>query len=66
MRIRINGTEKELPDSFNLRDTVTRFCKDARHVIAELNGTIIRQDNWDNSPLREGDTLELVNFVGGG
>jgi sulfur carrier protein len=35
-------------------------------LIVELNGEIIRQEHWPQLQLREGDRLELLNFVGGG
>ena len=35
-------------------------------LIVELNGEIIRQERWSQVQLREGDRLELLNFVGGG
>jgi hypothetical protein len=27
---------------------------------------IVKQDNWDNYILKDGDKLELLDFVGGG
>ncbi len=35
-------------------------------VVAEVNGVIVARENFAHSSLRDGDTIELVRFVGGG
>lgn len=35
-------------------------------VVAEVNGDIIKRDNFAGHALADGDTVELVRFVGGG
>ena len=66
MKVRINGLEKEFPASLNLKTIVGQFCKDTRHVIAEVNGDIVKSAQWEEKNLKSGDSIELVNFVGGG
>lgn len=66
MRITLNGKEKELNSSLSLKETVAQFREDTRHVIAEVNGEIIRTPQWENTPIKEGDSIELVSLVGGG
>ncbi len=66
MKLTINGTLKELPSALPLTAVVAQFCKNPKHVIAELNGTIIAAGDWDKTTLKEADTIELVTFVGGG
>ena len=66
MKLIINGTSKDFSSVKNLTEIVNSFCKESRHVIAELNGSIIPSDQWAKISLKDGDTLELVTFVGGG
>ena len=66
MNITINGTAQQLTSAKNLSDIVSTFCKQPKHVITELNGTIIPSDQWAGTALQDGDALELVTFVGGG
>ena len=66
MNIIINGTSKQLNQGQNLTDIVSAFCKQPKHVITELNGTIIPPASWPQTSLKDGDALELVTFVGGG
>ncbi len=35
-------------------------------LIVEVNSELIKKENWSKTVIREGDTLELLNFVGGG
>lgn len=35
-------------------------------LVVELNGKIIKQDEWHKVRLENNDVLELLNFVGGG
>ena len=66
MKITINGTLKNLTANSQLSDIVTQFCSKPKSIITEVNGRIIPSNDWSNTPLREGDTVELVAFVGGG
>jgi len=66
MKIILNGREQQVPDGANVLKMVEQFCQDTAPVIAEINGQIIRRPFWERSVLEEGDTVELVCFVGGG
>ncbi len=66
MKIILNGQPKELTSKLNLKDLIGQFCKDTRHVIAEVNGDIVKAATWEQRHINDGDTVELVNFVGGG
>ena len=55
MRIIINGKEETIVSSTNLRNLIEQFCKDQRHVIAELNGAIVRNPEWDKYNLKDGE-----------
>ena len=35
-------------------------------IIVEQNGTILDKASYEESPVEDGDTLELIQFVGGG
>ena len=67
MKLQINGEEKSfdlpMPTVAALIDTLS--MKPDR-VAVELNREIVPRDRWSASPLKEGDRLEIVHFVGGG
>lgn len=62
----VNGKELEIPKNSSLEHLVLRFTPKPEHVIAEVNGKIVPQMNWETIPLNENDKIELVTFVGGG
>lgn len=66
MKITLNGQIKEFLQTPNLENIVEQFCKNKNPVIAELNGEIIKNPRWEETIIKEGDTIELVSFVGGG
>jgi sulfur carrier protein len=66
VNITINGTSQQITSAKNLSEIVGTFCKQSKHVITELNGTIVPSDHWAQTSLQDGDALELVTFVGGG
>ncbi len=66
MHITLNGQRKEILSSQNLREVVGRFSPSSAVLIAEVNGTIVKKTQWDAVNVNDGDTIELVSFVGGG
>jgi len=66
MQITVNGQKKVIENPLSLKNTINTFCSNPVHGVAELNGQIIKKHLWQETPLNEGDALELVTFVGGG
>ena len=66
MRIQINGEPREVADETTLAQLVSILQLKPEQIAIELNRTVVRRADWSNAFLREGDTLEIVHFVGGG
>jgi thiamine biosynthesis protein ThiS len=66
MKITLNGQIKEFNHAFTLLSLIAHLGKDKTPVVAEVNGEIIKTPHWEKTVLKEGDTVELVGFVGGG
>ena len=66
MKIIINGQTKELTSAANLKDVIAQFGKESGRIISEVNGNIIKSSQWQDTPVKDGDTIELVTLVGGG
>jgi sulfur carrier protein len=65
----LNGQSRiftTLPDSPNLEDLVRELGLKTDRVAVEHNGAIAPRAQWSETPLSEGDKLEIVHFVGGG
>jgi sulfur carrier protein len=66
IRITVNGEPREFPDGLSLGGVLEHFALDPRAVVVELNRAIVRRAVLDQTPVRAGDTIEIVHFVGGG
>ena len=62
----VNGEPRRLLAPATLSDLLANLGLDPRLVVVELNREIIRRPRLGEVPLREGDQVELVHFVGGG
>ena len=65
MTVTVNGEARELPDGETLRALVARFNLVPEKVAIEWNRRLARVDKYD-LPLKDGDEVEIVTFVGGG
>ena len=66
VKILINGEEKDLPGSISVSDLLDRFELPSQRVAIELNKNVIRKRDWSETPVNDGDRIEVVHFVGGG
>ena len=66
VRIRVNGTERRLPDGTSVRDLLAILEVSTPRVAVERNREILPKASYGSTPLEEGDELEVVEFVGGG
>lgn len=65
IEIRINGRQ-ERRTACSIAELVAGRGLAAGSLIVEHNGRIVRQEEWAEVMLGQGDVLELLNFVGGG
>jgi thiamine biosynthesis protein ThiS len=61
----LNGESRELEDGTTLRQLVEQLSLSPEKVAIELNHRLARGDRLDQ-PLKAGDAIEIVTFVGGG
>ena len=66
MKIRINGEEKQVKEGVDLVRLLDELGIRPARVVVELNREIVGRDAYGSTPIKEGDVLEIVHFVGGG
>jgi sulfur carrier protein len=66
LTIRVNGDPLELPGELTILQLLEQLQIDPRLVAVEHNLTIIKRDRYETTNVRDGDEVEIVNFVGGG
>lgn len=65
MTITVNGESRDLPEGETVRALVARYNLKPEKVAIELNRRLLRGEKYD-TPLNDGDEVEIVTFVGGG
>jgi sulfur carrier protein len=65
MNLTING-EPQASSAETLAALVEGLGMKQDRVAIELNREIVPRDQWPQTPLHDGDRLEIVHFVGGG
>jgi len=66
MQITVNGRPKELTAATSVAGLLEALELDSARVAVELNREILPRDRFADRLLADGDTLEIVQFVGGG
>jgi sulfur carrier protein len=66
LRITLNGDPFDLDQPLSVAELLGRLAIDPRRVAVEHNLKIIKRQTFPETIVREGDTVEIVNFVGGG
>ena len=66
MKLMINGEIKEFKDEKTLYDVLKALNIEDKVMAAALNMEIVKQAEWKSRALKDGDRLELLDFVGGG
>jgi sulfur carrier protein len=67
MNLTINGETQTVPETVhNVQLLLEHLHLQDRIVVVEVNRTILQKEQHLDMNLCEGDTIELVHFVGGG
>lgn len=66
MKLIINGETKEFSEGTSLQSVITSLEVEDKVMAAAVNMQIVKKDEWVNHILTNNDTLELLQFVGGG
>ena len=66
IRVQVNGKEREFSEGLTVRTLLEALELHPGMVVVELNREILERDTYGEVDVSEGDTLELVHFVGGG
>jgi sulfur carrier protein len=66
LQITLNGETHEVAGPLTVNELLARLEIDGRRVAVEHNLVVLKRDAFDVTMVREGDEIEIVNFVGGG
>jgi thiamine biosynthesis protein ThiS len=67
LQVEINGEIRQLNyNQIVLAELVRELALAPQRIAVEVNKRIVRRDEWEKTPINEGDRIEIVHFVGGG
>jgi sulfur carrier protein len=66
MKLTLNGREREMAEVSTVDELIRAVSLDPRFVIVERNGEPVARKRYANTPVADGDRLELVRAVAGG
>ena len=71
MKITLNGLPYEIDDeknkmSFSVEDLLIKLKLEPSAVAVELNGMIIKRQDYGATPVSDGDKVEIIRFMSGG
>jgi sulfur carrier protein len=64
--ITVNGRQEAVEAGTTLGGYLAGRGIDPAVAVVEINGTIVRKEDYGAVPFRKNDTVEILRFVGGG
>lgn len=66
MELLINGKKETINDEIILDDYIKSKVTNPDNVVIEYNHEIVTRDKWKEILIKDGDSIEILSFVGGG
>ena len=66
IEIVVNGVPRDVPDGVSLVELLEHLGIIPDRVAIELNGSIVKKQDWAITLIKPAANLEIVQFVGGG
>ena len=66
MIITLNGEKKTVPDNVSVLGLLEFLKIQQQRVAVELNLEIVKKNTYPTMVLKDGDSVEIVSFMGGG
>ena len=66
MKATINGEARELPDGMTVSALLALLGAPRSGIAVARNDEVVRRSEYDTSPVREGDAIEIIKAVAGG
>lgn len=64
--IKFNGENKKIQENFTIQDFLQCNNIDLNAIVIEHNFNIVKSTKFNDIILQEGDSIEILKFVGGG
>lgn len=66
--LRVNGEPREVPDALTVRALLAHLGRDPDQsgVAVAVGDRVVRRAEWDETPVRDGDRVEIITAAQGG
>lgn len=64
--VQLNGAQREVPAGLSVLALLQHLEIPRENVAVELNRRVVRRAMQAETPIEDGDRIEIVRFVGGG
>jgi len=65
MKLNINGKER-IAEVNTLKELIFELRMDKNMLYIQINGSLVKKDEYKNKLLKENDNIEIISAVGGG
>lgn len=66
MKLTVNGNEMEFVENISVQGMLDTMNNQNKMIVIEKNLEIIPKEKFFETILKEGDSIEIISFVGGG
>jgi sulfur carrier protein len=67
MRVTVNGEIREIPGGHTVQDLLDAIgLEDGRGVAVAVGGEVVPRSDWESTPLKEDQKIEILRAVQGG
>jgi thiamine biosynthesis protein ThiS len=66
MKLIVNGEARQVADAIPLAKLVEELRLTPGRLACEVNGAVVRRVDYATTSLSDGDTVEIVQMIGGG
>jgi sulfur carrier protein len=66
MRLTVNGAPTEVDQEVTVAALIATLTDQRRRVAVAVNGEVVPRSSWETTPLRDGDSVEVLAAVAGG
>lgn len=66
INIVVNGNKESVEQELTVNQLLEHLNIKAKMIVVELNRSIVNKEDYDKTTIKEDDTVEIVQFVGGG
>jgi len=66
MKLKVNNIQKEFDRELSVNDLLRHLEIHHRRVAITINDNIIKRDEREAKILKDGDTVDIIEMVGGG